>query len=296
VADDQLAFVFVLSWPPGGGGRNGRRHGHLRRAHPASRTDLRLTYTVELHRLRARVVVTNRGRSEVPLELSWSFAADYADLLEAHDGRRQQDAPVESVVEAERIRLRYAHEKLPFQTIVRGKGPGRHTLGQDRWTAAVHLRPREAATLELTVEAHDPDLPLDDAGRGERTTLHDGWKASLARVTVPGNALVEAALGRARDDLAAFAAGRRADEWLALQAGIPSPRVLRPGCAHRRLAGGAPGCRGMLDAADGRAGCRARTTSERRGAGAAAVPVPVGAERPEPPLAYYADSPARSCT
>ena len=90
---------------------------------PHRALDIRLSYRVELHRLRAGALVTNRSREAVSLKASWVFAADYADLLEAQDGQRKQHAAVERRADAERVRLRYLHDTLPFETILASAGP-----------------------------------------------------------------------------------------------------------------------------------------------------------------------------
>src|SRR6185503_13024502 len=86
----------------------------------------------------------------------------------------------------------------------------------------IDLAPQASATLELLVEAHDPDLPLEAVDRQARQERQDRWRESLTRIVTPGNSTAERALERARLDLAALPLleGPPA-EWLALQAGIP---------------------------------------------------------------------------
>jgi glycogen debranching enzyme len=120
------------------------------------------------------------------------------------------------------VRIRYGHDRLPFETVVTASGPGRSTAAEDRWTFALEMPPRETATLHLVVEARDPDRPLDEAQRRARMDLHDRWKASLAQIAVPGNPEAERLLRRAQEDLASFPQLEgQEDEWLSLQAGVP---------------------------------------------------------------------------
>jgi glycogen debranching enzyme len=223
---DELAFVFVhpelTSFGGGGSGVSGDEVTYDADGVPHRALDIRLTYRVELHRLRARALIANRSRQSVSVDAAWVFAADYADLLEAQDGKRQQQAAVEPTVETGCVRLRYLHPQLPFETTLTAEGPADHRPGPDRWTMRVDLGPGEITTLELRVEAHDPQLPLDEAARDERMRAHEAWQRSMARIAVPGNTAVESVLERARGDLAAFPLLEGApDEWLALQAGIP---------------------------------------------------------------------------
>jgi glycogen debranching enzyme len=223
---EELAFVFVHPELTrfGGGGSGVSGAAVTRDAHgiPHRALDIRLSYRVELHRLRARALVTNRSRESVSLDTSWVFAADYADLLEAQDGQRRQEAAVEREVRPGGLRLRYRHGRLPFQTVLTASGPGRHDVAPDRLTSRLQLASGEGASLELVVEAHDPDLPLDDGARAERMRAHDRWQRSMTRIAVPGNIVAEVVLARARDDLSAFPLLEgEPDEWLALQAGVP---------------------------------------------------------------------------
>ena len=223
---DELAFVFVHpELTRFGGGGSGVSDDEVTRdaqGIPHRALDIRLTYRVELHRLRARAIVTNRSRERVSVDTSWVFAADYADLLEAQDGQRRQEAPVEREVRPDGVRLRYLHDRLPFETVLTLAGPGRHDVAQDRWTSRLQLASGEGASLDLVVEAHDPDLPLDDGARAERMRVRDQWQRSMTRIAVPANTVAEVVLARARDDLAAFPLLEgEPDEWLALQAGVP---------------------------------------------------------------------------
>jgi glycogen debranching enzyme len=223
---DELAYVFVhpelARFGGGGSGASGDEVTYDARGLPHRSIDLRLAYRITLDRLEATVVVTNRSRETVTFDAGWVFAADYADLLEASEDRRQQEALISAEVEGAVVRLRYGHDRLPFETLVTAAGPGRATVAGDRSTLALALRPREAATLRLVVQARDPDRPLDEAEARARMDHHDRWKESLARIAVPGNPEVERLLRRAQDDLASFPQLEGPpDEWLSLQAGVP---------------------------------------------------------------------------
>jgi glycogen debranching enzyme len=225
-AADRLSFVYVHPELTrfGGGGSGAStdettvdEHGVPHRA-----LDMRLGYRVEVDQLVANLVVTNRSRQQVAVEVAWRFAADYADLLEANDDRRQQEAPVTATAGDDGVHLGYGHPRLPFETWLRLTSPGPRAASADRLSTRLDLAPGAAAEVVLTVEAHDPDRPLDPAARRARMAAHDAWRDGLTRVEVPGNPLAQRILERSIGDLAAFPLLEGApEEWLALQAGVP---------------------------------------------------------------------------
>ena len=226
VRPDELAFVFaypeLVQFGGGGSGASGDEPTFDARGLPHRGLDVRLTYRVELDRLRARAVVTNRSRFAVKFEARWVFAPDYADLLEANDDRRQQDAPIRAEVEDGRVRLGYDHDRLPFETVITSAGPGPPILGKQSSSTTLDLPAQGEAVLELTVEAIDPHRPLDEKDRRARMEHHDQWRASLARISLPGNPGIQRILGQACEDVASFPLLEgQPDEWLALQAGVP---------------------------------------------------------------------------
>src|SRR6185503_2553698 len=153
--------------------------------------DLRLLYDVELDRLRATLHVANRARREVACTIGWAFAADYADLLEANEGKRQQEAPVDTEIVDGAVRLAYRHPQLPFATTIALVAPGALMLSSDSIATRLRLASGETATLELRVDASDPDRPLDEASRAARTRTLESWRTGITAVRTPGNPLVE---------------------------------------------------------------------------------------------------------
>src|SRR2546423_13701044 len=106
---DELAFVYVhpelAHFGGGGSGAAGDETTYDARGLPHRSLDIRLVYRASVDRLEARVLLTNRSRLPLAVEAGWVFAADYADLLEAHEDRRQQEGPVWSRVEEGVVRL-----------------------------------------------------------------------------------------------------------------------------------------------------------------------------------------------
>lgn len=222
----QLAFVFnhpeLTRFGGGGSGASGDETTTDEHGIPHRALDLRLIYRLEPHRLRVTLRLYNRSRVRVAPEVAFIVAADYADLLEASEDRRQQEAPVAATAAEGAIRLRYEHPRLAFSTTIRGSGGGQITVEPHRWASRVELAPQAGATFELQVDAFDPDQDMDETARAARVHHYHRWRKGLTRVVVPGNPLAERILSRASEDLTSFPSleGER-DEWLALQAGIP---------------------------------------------------------------------------
>ncbi|HEX3130396.1 MAG TPA: glycogen debranching N-terminal domain-containing protein [Thermoanaerobaculia bacterium] len=222
----QLAFVFahpeLTEFGGGGSGVSGDEVECDEHGIPYRALDLRLVYRLEPYRLRITLRVHNRSRVPVAPEVAFVVGADYADLLEASEDRRQQEAPVTASADGEVIRLGYGHPKLPFSTTIQGQGGGRIRVEPHRWASRVELGPRTGMAFELQVDAFDPDRPMDEPARAARVHHHRRWREGLTRVAVPGNPLAERIFCRACEDLASFPALEgEPDEWLALQAGIP---------------------------------------------------------------------------
>ena len=222
----QLAFVFIhpelARFGGGGSGAAGDEVTTDEHGIPHRALDLRLIYRLQPHRLRATLQLHNRSHALVAPEVAFVVAADYADLLEANEDRRQQEAPVAATVTAGVIRLRYEHPRLAFSTTIRGWGSGQITVEPQRWASRVELAPQAGATFELQVDAVDPDQEMDETARAARLHHYGRWREGLTRVVVPGNPSAERILCRASEDLASFPSLEgRPDEWLALQAGIP---------------------------------------------------------------------------
>lgn len=222
----QLAFVFahpeLTEFGGGGSGVSGDEVTCDEHGIPHRALDLRLVYRLEPHRLLVTLRLYNRSRTRVAPEVAFVVAADYADLLEASENRRQQEAPVAATAEPGIIRLRYGHPRLAFSTEIQGRGDGRISVEPHRWASRVELEPQAGATFELRVDAVDPDQPMDDTARAARLQHRRRWREGLTRVAMPGNPLAERIFGRACEDLASFPSLEgEPDEWLALQAGIP---------------------------------------------------------------------------
>jgi glycogen debranching enzyme len=223
LAPDLLSFGYVhpeIREPGGGGtGQSGDEEtigddGMAERA-----LNIRVVQRLWLTHLELIVSVTNRSRRDVTFALAWSLDADYADIQEAQNNRREQSAPVTARSGDGALTFAYEHEQLRYRTRVVHDGGWQ---GQQRQLARrVSLGPGETFHHALNVMPQGDVLPVEpDAGARARAL--DEWRKSFARVEAPGDRVIEGILRANIDDFASFPmmTGPE-DEWLALQAGVP---------------------------------------------------------------------------
>src|SRR6185503_13533441 len=91
IAPDTLAFTYVhpeITTPGGGGtGQASDEENTDRDGVPERAVDIRVTYMVRAGWLDVRTVVANRARKPLNLRVSWTTAADFADIQEAEWSR-----------------------------------------------------------------------------------------------------------------------------------------------------------------------------------------------------------------
>jgi len=226
VAPQTLAFNYVHpEFTQFGGGGSGESQGEVPtdgHGVPHRALDVRVRYEVEVASLHISLMITNRSRRDIAVEQSWTLDADFADIEEAHEGKRRQQADIDVASDACMLRFTYRHPKLPYQTCVAASGPGQWSAHRGRVSAHLRLGPRETAEVALTVHPVDGEGSLSDADAAERERVWRAWRDGLARVEAPGNLLAEEVIRRSVRDFASFPLleGER-DEWLALQAGMP---------------------------------------------------------------------------
>jgi glycogen debranching enzyme len=222
---DRIELVLVhpemTEFGGGGSGQSGDAVGRDEHGIPYRALDLRLSYRVGPSFLEAWLTVANRSREEVRCDLSWSLDADFADLQEAHSGRREQEAPVVAETGEGSLLLRYGHPRLPLATRVTGQGKG--------WSAdprslilPLRLPSRQEERIGIRVEPIDPQDPLEPGEQLRRTERLRRWREGFTGVALPGNPLAERTVRNNVRDLASLPLLEGPeDEWLALQAGMP---------------------------------------------------------------------------
>ena len=184
--------------------------------------NLRLRYRVGIASLDVSLLVTNHSLAHVNLDVTWDLGADYAGLIEANSGHREQEASVHAEAGACEVRYAYSQLQLPYRTRVSGAGPGAWHAAADCIGSRLALAPREGAELTLRVDPIDYEPQPDADGVAQREQHLRDWTESFASVEVPPNRVAERIIRRAIDDLASFPLLQGdEDEWLAPQAGMP---------------------------------------------------------------------------
>ncbi len=184
--------------------------------------DILVTHRVGIAGFVTGIELTNRGRHDVSVTLALELDADFADIIEALEGRRKQNADVSRTGDSHELVYTYGHPDLPYRTRVKCEGPGAWKVRDGAVTAALQLCRQKAQ--RILVQAAPEDfrnalLPQDIARREE---VVRAWRERMTRVTTPGNALVEEAIRcNSRDFASMPLLQEREDEWLALQAGLP---------------------------------------------------------------------------
>jgi glycogen debranching enzyme len=224
VAPDTLALNYVHPEikEPGGGGTGQSGDDETLDAHglPQRSLDLRLTYRVGISELDVELTIGNNARRAVEFQIAVAIGADFADILEAQSGRREQDAPVEAAARDRHVELAYGHPQLPYRTELRHDG--RWHLRGDRIVTTLTLQPRGAETLHLAVVPLTGRDDVTAASAVRRQSVLEGWREGFTRVEAPGNLRFEQALENNVRDIASFPLlDGEPDEWLSLQAGMP---------------------------------------------------------------------------
>jgi glycogen debranching enzyme len=163
---------------------------------------------------------TNRSRERIAFDIRCEVSADFADLLEAESGKRQQTAPIETTADAAMMSLRYCHPRLPYRAEIRAVAGWRVEPGA--LSARIELDPQESRQLRFDVLPFTSDTTEEADGAAAGAAARE-WTDSFTRILVPGNPLAERIIGSNVRDIASFAAldGTR-DEWLSPQAGVPA--------------------------------------------------------------------------
>src|SRR5688500_13556009 len=195
---------------------------------PHRSLDLRLSIRARCDGADATLTIANRSDRYVTLRLAWVLDADFADILEAQAGVREQDADVVSSAAedggAAMVRLRYMHPDLPLETraAIASGGDGWRAEAGPRLEGSVTLQPQGIENVVLRIDAIDREHPLLQKDIDRRMEHLARWREGLTRIDVPRATGVADTLRQAVDDLSALALLDGADdECLSIQAGIP---------------------------------------------------------------------------
>lgn len=219
-----LTFIYPEVRTYGGGGSGSSDGGLPTNALgiPSRSVNLRLRYRVRIASLDVSLLLANHSLAQVDLDVTWDLGADYAGLMEAHSGHRQQEASVHAEAGTCEVRYAYTQSELPYQTRITGTGPGTWRAAADCIGTRLRLAPHESAELVLRVQPIDYEPQPDARGIERREQRLRDWISTIARVEVPSNRVAERVIHRAVDDLESFPLMQgEENEWLASQAGMP---------------------------------------------------------------------------
>jgi glycogen debranching enzyme len=226
VAPTLLSFVYtypeVADYGGGGSGQSGDETPQNSKGIPQRALSITVSIAVRVHGLVVSASIANHANRAVTFELSWLLGADFADIQEAQSSKRQQEARVEANALDHAVSFAYRHEKLQYRATARVDGAGTWTARRSALGTSYALQRGECVEHTLTVETSQADgspLPADAA---EREQAANFWRDRFARFSAPGNRDVEAIVADNVRDVASFPLLEgNADEWLALQAGMP---------------------------------------------------------------------------
>jgi glycogen debranching enzyme len=220
-----FSFVYpeLVSFGGGGTGQSGDAVSRNDRGIPHRALDILLDYQVGIASLDVVARLGNHSRETVELEIAWILDADYADLQEAMENKRQQNGSVKVEHDVGSIEIRYEHPQLPFKTVVTGGGDATWKADDSRLRSRLTLEPQQSVTLTLGVRPVDYENQADQSDIDNAERVWRAWRDDFARVSCRGNRIVEDVVKATFADLASYPLLQgRADEWLTPQAGMPS--------------------------------------------------------------------------
>lgn len=161
------------------------------------------------------IEITNHGTTSALLDLEWELDADFADLIEARSGKRQQQAPVETRWEGPCLQFSYKHPELPRGVSIEFESRGaamRYEEGKVK--TRLELPPQGSHHFCLNVspirdgETLKPFFGCDAFGSQapETDRQRAAWIRECTRVYTR-NFTVQKAWGQAITDLGALAVG-----------------------------------------------------------------------------------------
>ena len=222
VRPNSLEFTYIYPQVKlgagGGSGSGGQEEWHeiLRRG-----LDARLRYLVHPASIDARLWITNRWNERVDIRIGWKVAADYVDLPEAQSGECERHEQVETVWKPDGVIFRYLHPKLPFETRVSAKGPGKWSFGGQLLNTCTLIR-QQTVELQLRIEACDKSDPIDAQEEAEREEYLKRWVRGVAIFEAPAETPLVDITNCAMQDVGSLALldGPK-EEWLTPAAGAP---------------------------------------------------------------------------
>jgi N-terminal domain of (some) glycogen debranching enzymes len=184
---------------------------------PHRALSLRTTYALSIARLTVSLTISNHSTRHVDADVAWVLDADFADIQEAHEGKRDQPGDVRRQTSGDGLTFTYQHPQLKYRTAVAPMGSTPWTVSDSMIKTRVRLEPQEAVVLGLQVDPSDTDgdVAFNDAEAREQHLRT--WQERLTRVAIPANRVAERILDANVRDFASFPLLEGPpDEWLTL--------------------------------------------------------------------------------
>jgi glycogen debranching enzyme len=221
----EFAYVFpeVAQYGGGGSGQSGDDEPRDGRGLPQRGLNIHVSYQVHVASLEVRASILNSSKEVLEFDVGWRLDADFADIQEAQASTRQQQATVHCRPGNGALTFEYAHERLPYRSEVAFSSAAEWHVAERHASRRLRLAPHERADVGATIHAAaDAEGVPDASGAAERERFVNEWRQRAAAISTPGNTLFEVAVVKNVRDIASFPLLEGpADEWLALQAGVP---------------------------------------------------------------------------
>ena len=221
-----LAFTSIYpeltEFGGGGSGQSGDDVSTDAEGIPHRTLSLRATYALSIARLTVSLTISNHSTRRVDADVAWVLDADFADIQEAHEGKRDQRGDVHRQISGDGLTFTYQHPQLKYRTAVAPMGPRPWTISDSTIKTRIQFEPQEAVVLGLQVDASDTNGEAAFNDAEARELLLRTWQERLTRVAIPSNRVAERILQTNVRDFASFPLLEGPpDEWLTLQAGMP---------------------------------------------------------------------------
>lgn len=183
-----------------------------------------IVYTVRPQGLTAVVTIANHSGCELSVDAAVSVDADFIDIQDAiYSTEIAPRARIDRAVDGKRLTLSHRHDTLPYETEIRHLGDPAWTWTTTGLESQLRLAPQQESRLTLDLDAVGPagrSKPGEDTAREAHLAR---WRDGFTHVLVPGNRVAEDVIIRNIRDVASFPLLEGPmDEWLTLQAGMPS--------------------------------------------------------------------------
>ena len=191
---DALAFTYIYpeltEFGGGGSGQSGDDVSTDAEGIPHRALSVR-RYALSIARLTVSLTISNHSTRHVEADVAWVLDADFADIQEAHEGKRDQRGDVRRQAAGDGLTFTYQHPQLKYRTAVAPMGSTPWSVSDSMIKTRVRLEPQGAVVLGLQVASSDAEgeVAFNDAEAREQRLRT--WQERLTRVAIPANRVAE---------------------------------------------------------------------------------------------------------